>query len=210
MALKCTVKISAVNNLSDARYVAGMGVDMMGFQVESHTSNHVTPQQFAAITGWVSGVTLVAELEKLSTGQLDEILQDYAVQAVQVNQPYESDLSQLSLPLIICLKDMEERQVEQVLQDYHAKATHFLLEYSKPLAPEQIHSMLEWAREYPILLSAEFSPDQITTWIDQGLQGIALKGGQELKPGYREFDEMADMLILSEQSTPFYCLNVTL
>lgn len=34
MALKTFVKISGVNNLSDARYCAGMGVNQLGFNIE--------------------------------------------------------------------------------------------------------------------------------------------------------------------------------
>ena len=36
MGLKTLVKVSEVNNLSDARYCAGMGVEMIGFSLDEN------------------------------------------------------------------------------------------------------------------------------------------------------------------------------
>ena len=46
MALKTFVKISGVNNLSDARYCAGMGVNQLGFNIEDKHPNYTDPQSF--------------------------------------------------------------------------------------------------------------------------------------------------------------------
>jgi phosphoribosylanthranilate isomerase len=56
-----TVKISNVTNLSDARYCAGMGVEMLGFSIDEDSPNYISPKKFEDICSWLAGVTLVAE-----------------------------------------------------------------------------------------------------------------------------------------------------
>ena len=58
MALKTFVKISSVNNLSDARYCAGMGVDIIGFDLHEGSDHYVSPSKFKEIERWISGVKL--------------------------------------------------------------------------------------------------------------------------------------------------------
>src|SRR5690606_35497353 len=61
MALKSFVKISEVNNLSDARYCAGMTVDLMGFDLCKESEYFISPETFMELTGWVSGPEFVGE-----------------------------------------------------------------------------------------------------------------------------------------------------
>lgn len=66
MALKLSVKIGDVTNLSDARYAAGMGVDYIGFNINPDSEHFVTSDKVAEIINWVSGVGIIGEIgEKL-------------------------------------------------------------------------------------------------------------------------------------------------
>ena len=44
MGLRTSVIVNGVNNLSDARYCAGMGVDVIGFNLKLDDPNRVQPQ----------------------------------------------------------------------------------------------------------------------------------------------------------------------
>ncbi|MFM1835376.1 MAG: hypothetical protein RJA04_63, partial [Bacteroidota bacterium] len=48
--LKTLVKVSAITNLSDARYCAGMGVDLLGFPL-----GKISIDQFTEIRNWLAG-----------------------------------------------------------------------------------------------------------------------------------------------------------
>ena len=73
MGLKTLVKVGEVSNLSDARYCAGMGVELIGFNLDKSSANYVSIETFTAITGWIEGVEFVAEFENSS---LEEILRN--------------------------------------------------------------------------------------------------------------------------------------
>lgn len=194
MALRCPVKISAVNNLSDARYVAGMGVDFMGFNIEPGAKDGIDPQTFEAITGWVSGVSLVGEITRYQSGHWEQIKQQYPLDLLQISEPYESALSEITCPLMIRLNVEDELTTAQCLKDFKEMTQYYVVEAGGSLFAEKKPRILEWCRKYPILLEAPLLPEEIDFWLQHGLAGIALKGGHEIKPGYKDFDDLADML----------------
>jgi phosphoribosylanthranilate isomerase len=50
-----TVKISNVTNLSDARYCAGMGVEMLGFSIDEDSPNYISPKNSRiSVPGWLA------------------------------------------------------------------------------------------------------------------------------------------------------------
>ncbi|MFT6971874.1 MAG: phosphoribosylanthranilate isomerase, partial [Roseivirga sp.] len=83
MALKTFVKVSGINNLSDARYCAGMGVNQVGFEIEEGSPNYVDQQSFKEIKGWLSGVEFVGEING-SVGSIANLVKDYGLDAIQI------------------------------------------------------------------------------------------------------------------------------
>ena len=68
------------------------------------------------------------------------------------------------------------------------------------ISDPDIHATVtELASEFPIVLGGDFNPDYLNGIENLPFRGIALKGGNEVKPGYREFDEMADILEILEE-----------
>lgn len=87
--LKYPIFIPSITNLNDARYCAAMGVDTLGFCFDSSHKNYVEMPLFDAIRGWLSGVKIMAELNKIpaiegaeiaNSVQADYILAHHSVQ----------------------------------------------------------------------------------------------------------------------------------
>ncbi|MDH3711095.1 MAG: hypothetical protein OER04_14475 [Cyclobacteriaceae bacterium] len=194
MALKCPVKISSVNNLSDARYVAGMGVDFMGFNLDPHSTDRIDPQTYMAITGWVSGVSLVGEFDKFLKEYWPAVRDKYPIDVIQVSQPYLSDLRDLPCPLVVRIPEGQSANTAEVLKDFKDVTDYYLLEIAELVNADFQKQIASWCQEYPIFLDGLISPTDIDSWLQRGLKGIALKGGHEIKPGYKDFDDLADML----------------
>lgn len=201
MALKTFVKISEVNNLSDARYCAGMGVDLMGIVTDPSHPSYLSPNSFKEISEWVAGVDYVAELPKEGTiAHIKEIIESYAVKYIQFEDlALLSDLSTLEMPLLFkidlaTLSDTSE--LEGLCNATMGKVAYILIEDSL-LQSEQayIEKALELSDHHDIILGCGISADNIHDILDSShISGIALKGGNEIKPGYKDFDELADIL----------------
>ena len=72
MALKTFVKISSINNLSAARYCAGMGVDFLSFPISS-----IDPKKYQEITGWVAGPKFGVEIDSPNINAIKEYKADF-------------------------------------------------------------------------------------------------------------------------------------
>ncbi|MBD0259235.1 MAG: N-(5'-phosphoribosyl)anthranilate isomerase [Cytophagales bacterium] len=205
MALKCFVKVGNVTNLSDARYCAGMGVDLLGFPVDAVQPGHVTPAAFAAIAGWVAGVQFVGEVEDADTVNLTQLLGAYPLDWLQVSRAADwAELRHYDVPLI-CRVDWETvRTADRFFETYAPVAPHvsyFLLESEAGTLDEASRAAVaEIAKQYPVLLGFGLEPATVEAVLVQtAVRGIALKGSQEIRPGYKDFGALADLLETLEE-----------
>lgn len=201
MALKSFVKISGINNLSDARYCAGMTVDVLGFSFEPNHPNYIDPNKFTAIAEWLSGVDFCAEFEEANAEEISETLQQYPeVGYLQIRNPdYLPALQLLQKPIILHLSAAlldNGPKLADLMEKSSSDVAYFLFE-EEDEAQEQaaVDEVLRLAEHYPILLGFGLTPDNVQVLLEKGhLKGIALRGGDEIKPGYKDFDDLADIL----------------
>ncbi|WP_128544955.1 N-(5'-phosphoribosyl)anthranilate isomerase [Larkinella soli] len=205
MPLRTTVKISNVTNLSDARYCAGMGVDLLGFSMDAGTEQYVAPEKFNEIRSWVAGVHIVGETTSTDPLEIERLLGVYQPDVVQVEEsalvPYlksfdrpvilKADLGQLTLDQLDALFAAGDRN------DPPAPADYFLLESKGAIRlDDELKAALQrLAARYPVLLGTGVSAGNVHELLSElPIQGIALTGGDEESPGNKEFGEMMDIL----------------
>jgi phosphoribosylanthranilate isomerase len=209
MLLKTLVKISAVNNLSDARYCAGMGVAMMGFPLDSSHAHYVNPEQFKAITQWIKGVALIGELSSTNPVIIHHTLEQYALDYLQLTYPIKlQDITSVRIPTLlkIGLQGDETIASLQVLMSAYAPyIKYFLLESasSHEAAGAALQPTIDYlARSFSILQGCQVSVATLPHLLGTELQGIALQSGVETKPGYKDFDQLAEVLALLSVEQP--------
>lgn len=200
--LKTFVKISNVTNLSDARYCAGMGVDMLGFSVDEASNNYITPKKYAEIRAWIAGVKLVAESAGTDPVKLLATLADYEFDALQVEDPnlllYLK--SELDKPLLlrVDVDHYEADELDALMGRYAAEATYFLLESEQniPLTDEWRDYLRALSRDYSILLGFGLENEKVVaeSIVSAEIKGIALRGSEEIRPGYKDFGSLMDIL----------------
>lgn len=191
MALKTFVKINSINNLSDARYCAGMGVDVMGFNIDQESPGYVTKETFDEISGWVSGPEMALELGG-STEGTEEYNASYIETLSSSDHITEITNSKKNLILKTTLA-----QVNSVIgHDFD-----FLHLYSDSdlLSPEEIEEIKNLSERFKVILGFGLNADNIELILNKtGVHGIAITAGEEIRPGYKDFDELADILEVLE------------
>ncbi|GAB4017252.1 phosphoribosylanthranilate isomerase [Spirosoma koreense] len=200
MALKTLVKISNVTNLSDARYCAGMGVDMLGFSMDSDSPDYVDPKKFDEIRGWVAGVQIVGETTTSDPELIEQLLETYQPDGLQIDEaallPYLSTFGK-SLILRVDLLQLTLDQLDTLFLTGVSGAEYVLLESSGPIHLDvELKTVLQrLASRFPILLGTGISADNIHELLTElPVRGIALSGGDEERPGNKEFGELMDIL----------------
>lgn len=192
MALKSTVKVT-INNLSDARYCAGMGVDLIGFSTDTDSPFYLTPESFKDISEWLSGVEYVAEAStnNIPHGELVNYIQLKDISLIPSYQEkkiiFEGTPEQLE-GLKAELKEVDNLAYLLINID-HDK--------------EDIALILQSFYGFPILLGYDLSVKDVDSLLEMDIEGIALKGSDEDKPGLKDYDELADILESLEVDAPY-------
>jgi phosphoribosylanthranilate isomerase len=202
--LTTLVKISNVTNLSDARYCAGMGVDMLGFSMDATSPDYVDPARFTEIRNWLVGVQIVGETTETDLDRIGELLSTYQPDLLQVDElALLPTLSTLGKPLILRLNlaDMTLEQLDALVQGNPTNADYILLESNSliHLDDDLKTAIGQLATRHAVLLGAGITADTIHDRLAElPIKGIALTGGPEERPGSRDFGELMEILELLE------------
>ncbi len=200
MALRTFVKTGSITNLSDARYCAGMGVEILGFCLDATSADFVSPQQFQSIAGWIAGVQFAGEVLDADQVDLKALLPHYSVQWLQIENASDwEELARLEIPLICKVPWQAESTAHWFNERYSAVAPFvslFLLESDLTELTESMrYEIGNVAKQYEILLGFGLESYSILSLLEQmPLKGVALRGSHEIRPGYKEFGELADIL----------------
>jgi len=199
MGLRTLVKVSEINNLSDARYCAGMGVEMAGFIMQEGHSRYVSPDKIKDFASWISGISLIGEFPgQVTTEEINAALEQLPLAGIQT-----SDLHLVQAdPAIILIRTAEfSSGLTPGFLPLPQRENEFLL-----LTSEKIQDALSYSAElkalcaeYKVLLGFGLNNDNIDTLLSEiKPYGIALQGGDEVKPGMRDFAELSELLELLE------------
>jgi phosphoribosylanthranilate isomerase len=198
MALKTKVKVNRITNLTDARYCSGMYVDVLGFSLEEGAPYYVSPNQFQEITGWISGADYAAEFTDSDAFTIERRLADYP----GINWIESSDLDTL-----IQLKNLGKELIYRVsmegiesivpkielLNQQHI--TLHLTSTENFLSTDNEIFIKELASKVHLFLGFGINPENSSLLAEiPGLAGLAMDGGDEIKPGLRDFDQLASIL----------------
>jgi phosphoribosylanthranilate isomerase len=199
MALKYLVKVSEVNNLSDARYCAGMGVEMLGFCLDETHPKFIELARLREISVWVSGVKVVGEFTGDDVENINYLAEQLNLDYIQLSHSISLDhIRRLKKPIILKL-DFDPENIDNLsieLQTLSKYIDFFILESSNFDSVKSFEKLLEsWCLQYKIILGFGIKRedlDEIVNVIKP--YGIGLKGGHEIKPGLKDFEELSEIL----------------
>ena len=199
MALQTFVKINHVTNLTDARYCAGMMVDLLGFCLDPNSSNFISPEHFKEISGWVSGVEFVGEFSYEPSLDILEVLKGYPeIKWIEYNRLAElEELVNQGYSLIYKSDLKEIIHLEPEVSDLLSRLGMYLHidAESTTLTESEIESIKDLTQKCKVILGKGINPENVLSITqDLGLFGLSLDGGKEIKAGLRDFDQMAEVL----------------
>jgi phosphoribosylanthranilate isomerase len=181
MPLKTLVKVGNITNLSDARYCAGMGVDFLGFTVIEGQPQYVPVKTYQEIRGWVAGPKFVIEMygytDKVS---FDEIIANYAPDMIECGvSEYALLQPKTNLPFLV--------KLDTAHVPPFTTPPEFLIVNETDLSNVNEHSL-----HLLVVLNAKDSLDKILS--SDNVKGVVLSGSSEIRPGFKEYDDLAEVL----------------
>ncbi len=200
MALSTSVIVNGINNLSDARYCAGMGVDIIGFNLKLDDPTRMEPAALKEITGWLAGVQLAGEFERAKPDIINEMADTFRLDLIQLDTPYLIDeIEEINRPVIqkvFINKDTVENELLEMMELYSPFVHAFIIYSTDFVAIDETNTkfLRVLASRFPIYLGFGLHQDNVNLALGQiKPTGIGLQGGHEIKPGLKDFDALQDI-----------------
>ncbi|MFY0686298.1 MAG: hypothetical protein JXQ90_03985 [Cyclobacteriaceae bacterium] len=192
MSLKKFVKISKVSNLSDARYCAGMMVDILGFDIHQSSEDYVSPTLFQEITNWVAGIQFAAECGGLSSNEVNDITNNYQVDFIQTDS---LDVASMLGTRAILNWIISSKEDLHSLKEWLAGSNiqHIILDVANESLTSDTDSLLMANTDINWITGATISADNIES-LNPLWTGIQLEGSKEDSPGLKDYDNVMDVL----------------
>jgi phosphoribosylanthranilate isomerase len=198
MSLALPVLVRGINNLSDARYCAGMGADGLIFTLDPTLPGAVDVATVKELAGWVAGVELIGEFGNVPSPEINRLVAECGLTSVLLRL----DRSRQALPEGLAVPALVEVPAALITdQHYYTAAIADLtaalpqgfafftsLPSAEPLDTAYWYSL---ARQAPIWVGGLGTADEAKL-LAQSVQptGLILEGGDEIKPGLRDFTEL--------------------
>lgn len=205
MSLKTFVKIGSISSLSDARYCAGMMVDILGFNLEQGTNGYVSPETFQEITEWVAGVSFAGEFASAQTAEIKLAASNYKLDYLEIqNIDQIEELSELPQKLIFRLIISGKNDLDSLKTkvSYASELVDLIIVAClEPSLSEDLYQILnEVSKDTKLIRSyglSEASADAVAS--DDVFYGIELEGSPEEKPGFKDYGAVMDILEVLEE-----------
>ena len=183
MPLKTLVKVGKITNLSDARYCAGMNVDMLGFVTVETQENYLPVKDYQDIRGWVSGPKVVAEVYGVKNAEdLTTILENYRPDYLELGLA-ELGFVNTTLPILLRIEGSESVTIP----------THLSL-HAVIVRDATINTNYLGENVLVFLDAADSSQQQGDILNLKAIDGIVLSGSKEESPGLKDYDHLAEVL----------------
>lgn len=205
MSLKTFVKIGNINNLSDARYCAGMMVDILGFNLEEGTEGYVSSETFKEISEWIAGVKFAGEFKNALPTEIKLAAIGYNLDFIEVqNIDHLEELQQMDQELILKVVVSEHNDLDKLPSQlvYASEFVAFVIIHcqqsslfdSLQIVLSKSGGTVRIIRSYGL---SEANAPAIAK--DPVFYGIELEGSPEERPGFKDYGEVMDILELLEE-----------
>lgn len=188
MALKTSVKIGNITNLSEARYCSGMGVAFLGVRTIPSDHHYLDAKVFSEIRQWISGPEIVAEIYGLQNqNSIDQIINDYQPALLELSLSEFHLLPQLSIPCLLNISAAEFQTEKAYLLNRVEDIRYVVL-------PSETDSKIisEIANSFKVMLLVN-QPFNLNI-LDLPIAGLLLAGTDEEQPGFKNYDSIAGIL----------------
>lgn len=192
-----------ITNLTDARYFAAWGVDYIGFELAEGQPTQVADPLLLAIREWVEGPGILGSFQLESSEVITARANDLQLEAVLL-PPFVSMEHLAALKNITTVLQrvslVDTNDLVGFLEARKDLVGGFVLESALPWADLPVHvrdTVQEMAARHKLFLGASLEIAELTQLrADCPTLGLALRGGEEEKVGYKSYDELDDVFDL--------------
>ena len=198
MSLALPVLVRGINNLSDARYCAGMGAQGLIFTLDANLPGAIDAATARELAGWVAGVDIIGEFGYVAGPEINRLVEECGLTGVLLRL----DRERQAWPQGLAVPALVEVPANLLINQTHYAAAIADLTEALPAGfaffttapapyPADYAYWHTLARQAPLWLAGPTDPTQAAETAQHvHPAGLILEGGDEIKPGLRDFTEL--------------------
>ncbi len=201
------VKICGITKLDQAKAIAKMGIDAIGFICVPNTPRYVDPAQIRIVTNALpASVDRVGVFLDASMAEISQVVQNTGLNCVQLHGGESPEFCRefkSNIPNVKLIKALRIRSQESLAQveDYCTWVDTILLDAYDPKLAGGTGTTINWEMlkdfrpNCPWWLAGGLSPENVAIAL-QHLQpdGIDVSSGVEISPGNKDSDRVRQLL----------------
>ena len=200
MSLKYFVHVSSINNLSDARYCSGMMVNSLGFDLDKESKTKLPLENINEICKWVNGVDFVGEFNNSQSNYINEVINelDFNYISVNISNTIKSiDFDHQKIIIVLPEPNLISPGTNNYLRDNFPESRTLIIDN---LTKDSISKLELLTDNYEIIINPLETINITKSILNKYDLGLLLKGSQEIKPGYKDYDSISDYLDAIDES----------
>ncbi|PDH49834.1 MAG: hypothetical protein CND58_02945 [Rhodothermaeota bacterium MED-G16] len=200
MSLKYFVHVSSINNLSDARYCSGMMVNSLGFDLDKESKTKLPLENINEICKWVNGVDFVGEFNNSQSNYINEVINELDFNYISVNicNTIKSiDFDHQKIIVVLPEPNLISPKTNNYLRDNFPESRTLIIDN---LTKDSISKLELLTDNYEIIINPLETINITKSILNKYDLGLLLKGSQEIKPGYKDYDSISDYLDAIDES----------
>ena len=200
MSLKYFVHVSSINNLSDARYCSGMMVNSLGFDLDNYSKSKLPVENIKDICKWVNGVDFVGEFNNSETNYINRVINkiDFNYISININNTINNiDFDHQKIIIVLPEPNLITSKTNNFLRDNFPDTRILIIDN---LTKDSISNLELLSDNYEIIINPLETINSTKKILNKLDLGLLLKGSQEIKPGYKDYDSISDYLEAIDES----------
>lgn len=194
MSFVCKIKLSEVNNLSDARFGAAAGFDYLGFCFNPLSQSFIPPVKAKEIIDWVSGPFMVGEFGEQQSEEINHIAELLELDLIEINnQLLPDEVAKLNRPVIkyINLGKMNEVQIKNEIHAYSNVCAGFVCRVASNDIEKLAEIKLMLAKDAALFITGLDNPDTLyKAHHTSKPDGVYITGSKEEMVGVKDFESL--------------------
>ncbi len=188
MNLMTNVLVNGITSLHEARYCAGMGVQMLGFVFDKACDNAINIETYQEITSWLTGVSYVGFFEKSLPKEINDLHIDY----IHTNSKDLLKKLVSEQTKIIYQVNLSHPILEEDLLQYKDSVQHFVIETDRVFSDGVLDICHRLAKIFSILIDVPIGAKNVKNIVENiKPYGIAMtSSGKEISTGINNFDDI--------------------
>ncbi|PEN12891.1 N-(5'-phosphoribosyl)anthranilate isomerase [Longibacter salinarum] len=199
--MRTKLKICGITDLADARYLAGEGVDYLGFVQHEDSPRYVVPSLVSDMLEWLYGPESVGVFVNKSADEVNAIADTAGFDYVQLHGEESPETCKaIERPIIKAIRvrhDASSDQLRAIMERYEDLVDHFLLDTHNSSVWGGTGESFNWrlardlSNEYSLFLAGGIDDSNVERAVKtMRPYAIDLSSGVESAPGQKSFEKV--------------------